>query len=138
MENQNNLSGNQNINPQGLQQNLPNSTTVLVLGIISIAIVLCGCCIPFIPGIPSILGIVAAVIALVLASKDTNLYYENPELFTKKSFSNIKAGRVCSIISIVIAALIIITVVITVSLIGWDNFSNPEYWKEFGEKYSTQ
>ncbi len=97
------------MNTQGMQMPLPNATTVLVLGIISIV----GCCFYGI-------GIVLAIIALVLAAKDTKLYNANPMGYAPKSFSNLKAGRVCAIIGLVLSALTILSMVAVIGMVGWD------------------
>ena len=49
-----------------------------------------------------------AIIALVLASKDLKLYNANPELYTQASYNNIKAGRICAIIGLILNGLIIL------------------------------
>jgi hypothetical protein len=67
------------------QRPLPNATTVLVLGILSI--VLCFIC---------------GIIALSMAAGDKRLYDENPELYTSSSYELMRAGRICSIISLCI------------------------------------
>ncbi|HEX4956685.1 MAG TPA: CCC motif membrane protein [Lacibacter sp.] len=72
-------------NQPQVQQPLPNATMILVLGILSI--VVC-----FITGI----------IALVMAKKETELYNNNPGLYSESSFSSVKAGRICSIIGLVL------------------------------------
>lgn len=86
-----------------MQQNLPNATTVLVLGILSIVF----SCWYF-----SIIGIVLGIIALVLANKDLSLYYMNRNLFTLSSFNNLKAGRVCAIIGLTVAFIFLIFVIL--------------------------
>jgi hypothetical protein len=63
------------------QQQLPNATTVLVLGILSI--VVCFIC---------------GIIALIIASGDKKLYQDNPGMYTTSSYDFIKAGRICSIV----------------------------------------
>ena len=87
------------------QQPLPNATSVLVLGILSI--VVC-----FITGI----------IALVMSKKDMTLYAANPEAYTEASYKNIKAGRICAIIGIVLQGIglliYILLAVIFVSAVG--------------------
>ena len=80
---------------------LPNSTTVLVLGIISIVSSFCYG-----------LGVVLGIIALVLANKDKRLIAENPEGYSISSISNLKAGRICSIIGITISALFLVIIVV--------------------------
>ena len=112
---------NQTNPPQGgefsssVPQNLPNATTVLVLGILSIVL----SCWYF-----SIIGVVLSIIALVLASKDLTLYYSNPGKFTLSSFNNLKAGRVCAIIGLTVAIiffifLILILVGVLVTMPFW-------------------
>lgn len=98
MENQgtpNQETVNQQFNQQFGQQPLPNSTAVLVLGIISIL----GCyCV-------GIVGLICGIITLVLASKAQKLANENPEAYTIGSIKNMKAGRVCGIIGTSLSAI---------------------------------
>jgi magnesium-transporting ATPase (P-type) len=81
------------------QQNLPNSKTVLVLGILSIILS---------SWYFSIAGIVLSILALVLAKRDLSLYYSNKSQYTLSSFNNLKAGRVCAIIGLAVAILFFI------------------------------
>ena len=85
------------------RQDLPNSTAVLVLGILSIVL----SCWYF-----SLIGVVLSIIALVLSSKDLTLYYSNPNQFTISSFNNLKAGRVCAIIGLTVAIIFFIFMVL--------------------------
>ncbi len=80
---------------------LPNATTVLVLGIISIVGAFCYG-----------LGIILGVIGLVLSNKDKRLIDANPEGYSQSSMSNLKAGRICSIIGIVVGVLFLILIVL--------------------------
>ena len=80
--------------PFNMQQPLQNATAVLVLGILSI--VICG------------IGVVLGTIALILASKDAKLYNATPEIYTAGSYSNIKAGRTCAIIGLILNGLLIL------------------------------
>ena len=80
-------------------QPLPNSTAVLVLGIVSIVAVFCTY---------GILGIALGIIGLVLAGNPMNLYNEHPEKYTEASYKNLKAGRICSIIGLSLGGLFII------------------------------
>ncbi len=92
-----------------IKQQLPNSTTVLVLGICSI--VFAGCF-----GIGTILGI----IGLVLASKGRKLNAENPELYD--GYGSLNAGFIMSIIGIVLGALGFLYWIIVVVVIGSSPF----------------
>jgi hypothetical protein len=99
---------NQQFGKQFGQQPLPNSTAVLVLGIISIV----GC---FCYGI---VGIVTGIIALVLAGKDNVLLAQNPGLYSEASVKNMKAGRVCGIIGLSLSAVYIICIIIYIVFVG--------------------
>ncbi len=96
------------------QQKLPNATTVLILGIISI--VTC-CCY-------GIVGIIIGIVGLSLYKKDNLLYQQNPSLYT--DYNNLKTGRILCIIGIIISALYVICLIITYSWLGWDTFGNQQ------------
>ncbi len=102
-----NPSGFDNFNAQGPIQ-VPNSTAVLVLGILSI--VLCVCY--------GIVGLVLGIIALVLSSKAKALYYENSSAYSLSSFNNMKAGRVCAIIGTCLSAAYFLFVIFYLIFVG--------------------
>jgi len=97
---------------------LPNSTLILVFGIISI--VLCWCY--------GIIGIPLSIIALVLAGKATKVYAENPEAYT--GFSNVKTGKILAIIGLVLNLIFLAYIIWVISKIGLDALSNPELMME--------
>ena len=80
--------------PYNMQQTLPNATAALVLGILSIVICFA--------------GVVLAIIALVLANKDLRMYNASPEVYSPASYNNLKAGRTCAIIGLILQGLIIL------------------------------
>ena len=80
---------------------LPNATAALVLGIISIVGAFCY-------GI----GIILGIIGLVLANKDRKLIEANPDVFSQGSISNLRAGRICSIVGIVVSSIFLIVIVL--------------------------
>ena len=90
------------------KNNLPNATASIVLGIISI---LGGFCY-------GVFGIIFGIVGLVLANKDLSLYNANPENYSPSSISNAKAGRVCSIIGLVIGVLVILSIAIFIAFFG--------------------
>jgi uncharacterized membrane protein len=104
------MSEQQNLLTPNLTQknNLPNATAAIVLGILSI---LGGFCY-------GIFGIVFGIVGLVLANKDLSLYKANPENYAASSFSNAKAGRVCSIIGLIIGVLVIVSIAIFIAFYG--------------------
>jgi hypothetical protein len=90
------------------QMNLPNATTTLVLGILSLVF-----CIFY-----GIIGLVLGIIALILANKDRRLYNIDPSAYTKNSFSNSNAGRICAIIGIVLSSIYLLFIIGVIVLIG--------------------
>ena len=109
MENpQNPQQINQQFQQQFGQQPVPNSTAVLVLGILSI--VFCWCY--------GIIGIVLGIISVVLGGKGKKLYDENPGMYTVGSFNNLKAGRVCGIIGLSLSILYLVIIIIYIVFIG--------------------
>lgn len=90
------------------QQPLPNSTAVLVLGIISIV----GC---FCYGI---IGLILGIIALVLAGKAGALYAQNPTAYSEASFKNMKAGKICAIVGLCLSALYFVFIIIYIVILG--------------------
>lgn len=87
---------------------LPNSSGVLVLGILSI--VGCWCY--------GLFGVIFGIIALVMASKSKKLYDENPELYTESSYKNMNGGRICAIIGLSISGLIVLIGLVYILIIG--------------------
>ena len=83
---------NRGSSPYIMKQELPNSTAVLVLGIISIFGCFCW----------GIVGLVLGIIALVLAGKANNL----------------KAGKVCAIVGTCLSALFFIMMLIYIVFIA--------------------
>jgi len=91
------------------QQNLPNSNTILVLGILSI--VFCWW------HLVSFVGIVLGIITIVLSKKEISLFNANPNQFTISSLNNVKTGRICAIIGLIIS--IIVFLLVSLFLIGF-------------------
>jgi len=92
---------------------LPNSTGILVLGILSI--ITC-CCY-------GVVGLVLGIVALVMAKKAANLYKEAPENYT--GYSNVKVGKVLAIIGIVFNALMLLYMIFILIFIGMEGFQDP-------------
>lgn len=74
---------------------LPNATIVLIMGILSI--VICG------------IGFILGIIGIILANKDLVLYKSsNQSTYSIGSYNNIKTGRICSIIGIILNSIFVI------------------------------
>ncbi len=105
------------------QQKLPNSTLILVFGIISI--VTC-CCY-------GIVGLIFGIIALVLANKATKLYAENPDMYD--GIKNVKTGKILAIIGIILNVLYLLFSLWAISTFGWEALQDPDQMRELLEQY---
>lgn len=83
---------------------LPNSTAVLVLGICSLVF---GC---------FMIGLILGIIGLVLSGKDMKLYKANPDMYD--GYSALNAGRIMSIIGVIIGGLVFLYYVIILVFVG--------------------
>ncbi|MES2617805.1 MAG: CCC motif membrane protein [Bacteroidota bacterium] len=101
-------------------ENLPNSTAVLVLGILSI--VLCFCY-----GFP---GLTLGIISIVLSNKDLRLYRANPGRYRISSYKNLNAGRVCAIIGTSLSSLYVLIILFYAIFVGTMMASFP--WESMG------
>lgn len=104
------------------KQTLPNSTLVLVFGILS----LLGCC------CYGVLGLIFAIVALVLAKRATNLYKEQPELYT--GYSNVKTGKILAWIGLIVSALYLIGLLVFFSIYGIEEVQamQEEWIRQYG------
>ncbi len=106
---------NQNLDPHGnkfappnmhpnmpQQQEIPNATLVLILGICSIVL---GC---------FVIGIILGSIGLVVSGKSKRIYQQNPEMYS--NYSTLNAGRILSIIGLILG--IVSTILVVLYFIG--------------------
>jgi len=82
------------------KRELPNSTLILVFGILSII----GCC------CYGVAGVVFGIIALVMSKKAMEIYNAEPELYT--GYQNVKTGRILAIIGLVLSALSLLSTIV--------------------------
>ncbi len=82
------------------KRDLPNSTLILVFGILSII----GCC------CYGVAGVVFGIIALVMSKKAMEIYNAQPELYT--GYQNVKTGRILAIIGLVLSALSLLSTIV--------------------------
>jgi hypothetical protein len=93
--------------PSQPQIPLPNSTAVLVLGIVSIVL----CC------AYGVIGLANGIVALALSGKAKKVYEENPSLYTLASYNNLKAGRTCAIVGTCLSSITLMFFIIYFSFI---------------------
>ncbi|MBU3822364.1 DUF4190 domain-containing protein [Flavobacteriaceae bacterium XHP0103] len=100
------------------QQKLPNSTLILVFGILSI---LTCCCY-------GVVGLVLGIVTIVLANKAAKLYAENPEMYT--GLQNVKTGKILAIIGISLSAIYLLFTLWAITTFGWDTMQDQELMQE--------
>lgn len=101
-------------NYPGWKPDLPNATTVLVLGIVAIvaSTVFCWC------GLGSIISIVCGAIGLSKYNSDNELYNLNPGNYSEKSYKNLTAGRICAIIGLILGILLFLLSIVYLVIYG--------------------
>ena len=87
-----------------MNNKLSADPTALILGIISVVIVVLGCCCGFL----AIFSLALGIVGLVLANKSLNEFYLNSENYSVQSQKNVYAGKVLSIIGISLSGLFIL------------------------------
>ena len=88
------------------KQKLPNSTLILVFGILSIL----GCC------CYGIAGVIFGIIALVMSKRAMEIYNADPELYT--GYQNVKTGRILAIIGLVLSVLSVLGTIASIIMYG--------------------
>ena len=103
---------------------LPNSTAVLVLGILSI--VSCPCF--------GLVGLTMGIIALVMSNRSGREYVENFGKYSTSSYKNMQAGKICAIIGTCLSAITLVYYIVylfilgsIVSILPWKNLLNYSF-----------
>lgn len=81
-------------------EDLPNSTAILVLGILSIIFA-------------GLIGIILAIIALSMSRNARHAYEDYPGDYTEASYSRVNAGRICAIVGLCLVA-VLVTVILAI------------------------
>lgn len=97
------------------KEKVPNSTTTLVLGIVTIALDLLCCC--------SIISLATGIIAVVMGYNGRAAYAKNPEKYDRGSYLNLNAGFICGIVGLILMVFSLIILVIIV-------VTDPEFMRE--------
>ncbi|MGC6430576.1 MAG: CCC motif membrane protein [Jejuia sp.] len=100
------------------QQKLPNSTLILVFGILSI---LTCCCY-------GIVGLILGIVAIVLAKKATKVYAADPDAYS--GFQNVKTGKVLGIIGIILSGIYLLFSIWAVATFGFETLQDQELMQE--------
>ena len=88
------------------QRELPNSTLILVFGILSIVGYCCY----------GIAGIIFGIIALVMSKRAMEIYNTDPHLYT--GYNNVKTGKILAIIGLVLSGISILITIVSLIVFG--------------------
>jgi hypothetical protein len=91
-----------------MKNKLSADPTALVLGIVSLVIVISGCCCGFL----AIISLALSIVGLVSANKSLNEFYLNPENYISESRSNVNAGKIVCIIGVILSSILILISVV--------------------------
>lgn len=100
------------------QQKLPNSTLVLIMGILSIV----GCCFYGLP------GLIFGIVAIIFGRKDRKLYQSNPDEYS--GIGNVNAGYIMGIIGLILSIIYLLFSIWAISFFGWEALTNQELLQE--------
>ena len=92
--------------------------TALILGVVSLVIILIGCCCGFL----AIISLTLAIVGLVLAAKSLREFDAESQNYSIESRNNVIAGKIVCIIATVISSLYIV-IAIVLLLVYQINFS---------------
>ena len=98
---------------------VPNATAGLVLGILSIVFSFCY----------GLIGLILGIIGLIQANKAIQLYDSNPGAYYPSSYENAKAGKITSIIGLVLSSLVFLYMILILVIIGSAFSTIP--WQDF-------
>lgn len=107
---------------------LPGDPAAIVLAILSLCIILLGCCC----GVFAFVSLTLSIIALVMAGKSMRAYAIDPEAYDFKSYKTMNTARILGIIGVVLSLIIVIAQAAFL-LIHGRQISN-EFWKEFQKR----
>lgn len=86
-------------------EDLPNSTGILVLGILSIVLV-------------GVIGAILAIIALSMWGNTKEVYREAPQRYSAASYSRANAGRICAIVGLSLLGLAVLVILAIIAIIA--------------------
>ena len=89
------------------KQDLPNATTVQVVGILALVLF----------WVYGIVGLVLGIIAWIMGNTQRNLYYSAPGMYSEGSLSRVNVGRTCGIIAVCLSVLVVLFVLLFMGLL---------------------
>ncbi len=82
--------------------------TALILGIVSLVILILGCCCGFF----ALISLILSIIGLILAIKSLNEFNSNPENYSVQSRNNVNSAKIICIIGTALSALYLLIILV--------------------------
>jgi len=102
---------------------IPKSKEILTLGILSLtSAVLCA---GFL-----VVGFILSIICMVKSQEAMNLYKQNPNVYSEKSYKDLNAGRIMGIIGLILNSLIVFFLFIALVLSSFAIAFLKEFFSE--------
>jgi hypothetical protein len=96
------------------RQSLPNATTSLILGILSVVTCICY----------GVIGLPLGIIAFVLGNKALKVYHENPKDY--KGSGNANAGKALGVVGIILNLIFIVFIILAFYKTVLELLQDPE------------
>ena len=103
----------------------------LVIGIISVVVVITGCCC----GVLAIPVLILSLIGWIWAAKSKKAYLKNPEAYLAKSYSNVNTGLIMNMICTILVGILLI---IGLFIFGASLFNPETYFDEWEKRQIEQ
>ncbi len=84
------------------KKELPNATTVLTLGILSLVLF----------WLYGLVSLILGIIAWIMGNNERRIYLESPGVYSEASLRNVRTGRTCAIIAVCLATFTILFVIL--------------------------
>lgn len=114
-----NIMEEQNIidNDETGEVRMKNSTVTLILGIASIPMCFCSI-IPYIGILFVLIGLALPIIALIISKDEWRAYKLNPSSFHSGDAGNMKAGRICALVGLLLNGLLVLLIIGLLLVVG--------------------
>jgi len=97
-----------------VRSKLPADPASMILGIVSLVVVVLGCCC----GLVAVVTLAMSIVGLVMANKSLREYAENPDAFSENSRKNVATAKIICIIATVLSALLILIAAVWFAIYG--------------------
>lgn len=102
-----------------INNKLPGDPSSLVLGIVSLVVLLAGCCC----GLFTAVSLTLSIVGLVMANKSLREFALDPENYSVTTYKNVNTAKILNIIGIALSILVLVAQ-IAIVVVNGDKFAN--------------